>query len=721
MSPSLAASETFSPCSNTTSLSDQHQPNLSSDALPMITTSLFDSAISAGPQDLLLSSPCYDPSMSALPTRWSQFASPLARSLSSERLRSLAASRAERMSPSASGIGSFTNLAVPAQPYGGVTSPFDLSPRLSIHSNGFNDLGKIDEHPSVYAAFLYTRSRAVKVRKHPNATFLSLRSIFEFVEETNQSDQPGAGSSLSMWTLKDLSAPNEAWVVFKTHQNACAFLSLSLPSFTIFPALEAELEPFEKLHRIDELSRFPPLPVIQPERKSHKLRMSISTPDLHRRIAVGQPAVEAQPSPHPEKFVISSNPPNPRTTFRVGDWICNSVTCAAHNFGRNLACRGCGCPRSESQVSAMNRQALGMSSARLPTSPRFANSAGTTLYTGPSIPNSSHYPTMQHGARYSLAVQPGAGAKPASPSHPLLTPSGRSFSVGGKVHNISNDPAAPCIMYWPDNEPLPEQGQIRPSNLAGVSQPPILNTGNRGPIEHQPGDWICQKCNYLNWRRRKVCQTCYPYAEGNGDSISAAVQTERINLLTSLLAQNQLPLRATPTSVDVPRRNTVTQAQPQCPPEHIAPLSRLSRSQIDLRASQHPDPQFIYETSGPHRHGQSSFPDMRDLEDALPDGAPAPLLPSFLQDIVRSPTLSPTSTSSADLSVEEYEDIVPSPRPGRERVVARDDTASSFSLGNIWRLNDEETTSVAGIALPHHEDLIGSRKSSQEILRRQSP
>ncbi|KAJ7468583.1 hypothetical protein FB451DRAFT_1368880 [Mycena latifolia] len=77
-------------------------------------------------------------------------------------------------------------------------------------------------------------------------------------------------------------------------------------------------------------------------------------------------------------------------------------------------------------------------------------------------------------------------------AHPLLTPSGRAFASGGKVQNISSDPLSPCIMYWPDNEPFPEQGQIRPSGLMGVPQ---------------PGDWICLKCNYLNWRRRKVCQT----------------------------------------------------------------------------------------------------------------------------------------------------------------------------------------------------------------------
>jgi hypothetical protein len=56
-------------------------------------------------------------------------------------------------------------------------------------------------------------------------------------------------------------------------------------------------------------------------------------------------------------------------------------------------------------------------------------------------------------------------------------------------------------MYWPDNEPFPEQGQIRPNGLVGISvclilavplfvlivraqQPPILNTGNKGPISH---------------------------------------------------------------------------------------------------------------------------------------------------------------------------------------------------------------------------------------------
>ncbi|KAL5525089.1 hypothetical protein ACEPAF_8958 [Sanghuangporus sanghuang] len=122
-------------------------------------------------------------------------------------------------------------------------------------------------------------------------------------------------------------------------------------------------------------------------------------------------------------------------------------------------------------------------------------------------------------------------------THPLLTPSGRAFAVGGEVQNISPDPLAPCVMFWPDNEPLPEPGQIRPASLSNVPQPPIMNTGNKGPIERQPGDWVCRKCQYLNWRRRKVCQTCFPYAEGNGDSVSATMHAERLALLAAVYGQ----------------------------------------------------------------------------------------------------------------------------------------------------------------------------------------
>jgi hypothetical protein len=52
--------------------------------------------------------------------------------------------------------------------------------------------------------------------------------------------------------------------------------------------------------------------------------------------------------------------------------------------------------------------------------------------------------------------------------HPILTPSGRALAVGGKVQSITNDPMNPIFMFWPDNEPLPEPGQIRPAYLANI-------------------------------------------------------------------------------------------------------------------------------------------------------------------------------------------------------------------------------------------------------------
>jgi hypothetical protein len=87
---------------------------------------------------------------------------------------------------------------------------------------------------------------------------------------------------------------------------------------------------------------------------------------------------------------------------------------------------------------------------------------------------------------------------------PVLTPSGRSFAMGGRVQNISRDESNHVIMFWPDNEPLPLPSQIRPPTavlmaLGGINgpPPPILNTGNKGPIDAQPGDWTCGKCDYL--------------------------------------------------------------------------------------------------------------------------------------------------------------------------------------------------------------------------------
>jgi hypothetical protein len=147
-------------------------------------------------------------------------------------------------------------------------------------------------------------------------------------------------------------------------------------------------------------------------------------------------------------------------------------------------------------------------------------------------------------------------------------------------------------------------------------------------------------------------------------------------------------------------------------PPKSHPTVHRSQSHFSLGSRYaHSDP--IYQTSG---HRQPSPP-------SVPQGnplrlhAPAPLLPSFLQDIVQSPAISPTSTSSAELSLDEYEESIPSPassvaHSARNRPVNVRDS-SKIALGNIWRLDGEETKTLSAFALPNREDLIG-RKASEE-------
>ncbi|KAF8598709.1 hypothetical protein BDV93DRAFT_334246 [Ceratobasidium sp. AG-I] len=233
---------------------------------------------------------------------------------------------------------------------------------------------------------------------------------------------------------------------------------------------------------------------------------------------------------------MSTNPPSPRNAFKRGDWMCITPGCTTHNFGRNTVCIACSAPRpldlslppkptSDYDRYFDQRAPLPLS----PPPPRRANPlslsfAGTAP--GPAI----FSPTLSTNSS-TFASSHRAHQPPRLPS--ILTPSGRALAQGGRIQNVSPLPTVPLVMFWPDNEPLPLPSQIRPPFAPG-QHPPIMNTGNRGPVEHQPGDWFCGKCSYMNWRRRKVCQTCFPFAEGNADSVSAATQAERINALVQL-------------------------------------------------------------------------------------------------------------------------------------------------------------------------------------------
>ena len=127
-------------------------------------------------------------------------------------------------------------------------------------------------------------------------------------------------------------------------------------------------------------------------------------------------------------------------------------------YRRNVMCIGCGCPRSSDGPPSPHSRNL-QSATRSLASPRFATLSGSF----PSDTSFPKPPTLQP-----IVPQVHKTSKLPTLSHPPLTPSGRAFSSNGRVRNISSDPLNPCVVYWPDNEPLPDQGQIRPSGLAGI-------------------------------------------------------------------------------------------------------------------------------------------------------------------------------------------------------------------------------------------------------------
>ncbi|KAG8972223.1 hypothetical protein FRC05_010272 [Tulasnella sp. 425] len=161
----------------------------------------------------------------------------------------------------------------------------------------------------------------------------------------------------------------------------------------------------------------------------------------------------------------------------------------------------------------------------------------------------------------------------------ILAPSGLRLSQGGRVRNVCPDASNPILMFWPDNEPLPVLGQCRPplppdfskngsgardgesaraaasGAVGGVGDanevrkanglPPILNTGNVGPMEKQPLDWTCGVCKYINWRRRKVCQCCFPYAPGNEPP---ANHEDKLKIISALLTSSGASASSAPSA-----------------------------------------------------------------------------------------------------------------------------------------------------------------------------
>jgi hypothetical protein len=199
-------------------------------------------------------------------------------------------------------------------------------------------------------------------------------------------------------------------------------------------------------------------------------------------------------------------------------------------------------------------------------------------------------------------------------------------------------------------------------------------------------------------------------AEGNGDSIPAAVQADRIRRLRGALAaslpSSLAPLQ--PASVDhLPHSPHAHTQRPHHCNLNISAFRGRDQTKSDAGLGSHFN-DTIYQTS---THSLTST--YRDPA-AFPLGSVSGhFLPSCLQDIVQSPSLSPTSTTSADLSVDENISSPASvystssaklyPNGDRPLRVHRTPSSVSLGLGNIWQLDGEESKALSSSLSPPNE------------------
>jgi hypothetical protein len=214
-------------------------------------------------------------------------------------------------------------------------------------------------------------------------------------------------------------------------------------------------------------------------------------------------------------------------------------------------------------------------------------------------------------------------------------------------------------------------------------------------------------------------------AEGNGDSIPASVQAERIALLASTIRGREFhSLPPSPSCMireQPPRRSSL-------PLQALATAHQLhndGQRSLTSRSRSHQVNLLLKTRQSNPNIGSNGSEDLKTLyQTSLSNGSspmitsgtaanspnytgaslPGPLLPSFLQDIVRSPSLSPAS--STDFSLEDYNNDeieprfiklneggtnIPHHRQTLHSPLTLKSTTSLTNMYNIWKLGGDET------------------------------
>ncbi|GAA6015468.1 hypothetical protein JCM10207_008605 [Rhodosporidiobolus poonsookiae] len=151
----------------------------------------------------------------------------------------------------------------------------------------------------------------------------------------------------------------------------------------------------------------------------------------------------------------------------------------------------------------------------------------------PPTPTSLAIPITTVGGFYApspslvpLAIPvPVSIARSVSPAAPAPI-TGTSASTSGGSDGYPLSPADTDRIAKLHNGRIPTAQQLAPPEVVPTAcQQPIVNTGNQGPMVVQAGDWRCGVCAFVNWRRRKICLRCFPYANDIGDILT--IQSQR--------------------------------------------------------------------------------------------------------------------------------------------------------------------------------------------------
>jgi len=248
--------------------------------------------------------------------------------------------------------------------------------------------------------------------------------------------------------------------------------------------------------------------------------------------------------------------PAPRSTGRVGDWICPNPRCMDLQFERNAACRRCGTPKPPVGVPVqtfVNPAAVGGATPLKPVGPQgvAAQPFGAQALGQPALGVQACGAQMQQFGMQAFAapqMQPGTlgGVVPGptvgtmsnvAPDDWMCTSCGdhqfakniqcRKCGAPKPVTSTNNqiaklgdwicpNPACKDVQFE-KNQVCRRCGTIRPGGVVGrqgAYRPPASGTlvmagaGQRRPM--RPGDWACPNpaCGDIQFEKNEKCRMC---------------------------------------------------------------------------------------------------------------------------------------------------------------------------------------------------------------------